>query len=102
MFVRAYLRASTRDQDAGRAKAELEAFAKSKDLVIAATYLESRGIDLDHDLLEGDALRFHPSCPFGSTLRLPALIGLFAGIEDNKPRRVHRTALLPNGSGKAA
>src|SRR5262249_46876799 len=40
-------------------------------------YLRSRGI---HDLLAGDSLRFHPACPFrlddGSTVRLPAMIGL--------------------------
>ena len=41
MFVRAYLRASTKDQDAGRAKADLIAFAKSKGLKIAAFYAEN-------------------------------------------------------------
>lgn len=41
MHVRAYLRASTREQDASRAKADLEAFAKERGLRIAATYLEN-------------------------------------------------------------
>ncbi|WP_306890353.1 recombinase family protein [Ancylobacter amanitiformis] len=41
MFVRAYLRASTREQDASRAKADLEAFAKERRLKIAATYVEN-------------------------------------------------------------
>jgi DNA invertase Pin-like site-specific DNA recombinase len=41
MFVRAYLRASTQDQDANRAKADLEAFAKDRGLTIAATYVEN-------------------------------------------------------------
>ncbi|ESZ60127.1 recombinase family protein [Mesorhizobium sp. C120A] len=41
MFVRAYLRASTKEQDAKRAKADLEAFAKDKGLAIAATYVEN-------------------------------------------------------------
>lgn len=41
MFVRAYLRASTKDQDANRAKADLEAFAKEHGLEIAATYVEN-------------------------------------------------------------
>jgi DNA invertase Pin-like site-specific DNA recombinase len=41
IFVRAYLRASTKEQDAGRARAELEAFAKQHGLRIAATYLEN-------------------------------------------------------------
>lgn len=41
MFIRAYLRASTKEQDAARARADLEAFAKDRGLTIAATYLEN-------------------------------------------------------------
>jgi DNA invertase Pin-like site-specific DNA recombinase len=41
MFVRAYLRASTQDQDARRAKADLEKFATERGLKIAATYIEN-------------------------------------------------------------
>lgn len=41
MFVRAYLRASTKEQDAARARADLEAFASDRGLTIAATYLEN-------------------------------------------------------------
>lgn len=41
MFVRAYLRASTKEQDASRAKADLETFAKERGLRIAATYVEN-------------------------------------------------------------
>jgi len=41
MFVRAYLRASTKEQDANRAKGELEAFAKERALPIAAFYVEN-------------------------------------------------------------
>ncbi len=41
MFVRSYLRASTKEQDASRAKADLEAFAKERGLQIAATYTEN-------------------------------------------------------------
>ena len=41
MFVRAYLRASTNEQDATRARAQLQAFAAERDLSIAATYVES-------------------------------------------------------------
>ena len=40
MFVRGYLRASTRDQDAGRAKADLIDFAKARGLRIATFYEE--------------------------------------------------------------
>lgn len=41
MFVRAYLRASTNEQDASRAKAQLEAFATDHGLTIAAWYTEN-------------------------------------------------------------
>ncbi len=41
MFVRAYLRASTDDQDASRARADLERFAAERGLTIAATYVET-------------------------------------------------------------
>lgn len=41
MFVRAYLRASTKEQDATRAEAELEAFAQERGLTIAAFYTEN-------------------------------------------------------------
>jgi DNA invertase Pin-like site-specific DNA recombinase len=41
MFVRAYLRASTIEQDASRARADLEAFAIERGLTIAANYLEN-------------------------------------------------------------
>jgi DNA invertase Pin-like site-specific DNA recombinase len=41
MFIRAYLRASTKEQDAQRAKADLENFAKERGLHIAAFYVEN-------------------------------------------------------------
>jgi DNA invertase Pin-like site-specific DNA recombinase len=41
MFVRAYLRASTDEQDATRAKDQLKAFAADRSLHIAAWYLEN-------------------------------------------------------------
>lgn len=41
MFVRGYLRASTKEQDAQRARAELEAFAADKGVSIAAFYAEN-------------------------------------------------------------
>jgi DNA invertase Pin-like site-specific DNA recombinase len=41
MFTRVYLRASTEEQDALRAKRDLEEFARSKGLTIAATYVEN-------------------------------------------------------------
>src|SRR5580765_5581280 len=41
MFVRAYLRASTTDQDANRARDQLKAFAAERGLKIAAWYIEN-------------------------------------------------------------
>ena len=41
MFVRAYLRASTDEQDASRAQAALDAFAQERGLKIAARYIEN-------------------------------------------------------------
>jgi DNA invertase Pin-like site-specific DNA recombinase len=41
MFIRAYLRASTKDQDATRANEDLRRFAEERGLKIAATYTEN-------------------------------------------------------------
>lgn len=41
MFIRAYLRASTKDQDATRAQDELRAFAERQGWIIAASYTEN-------------------------------------------------------------
>ncbi|MDN3683188.1 recombinase family protein, partial [Vibrio tapetis subsp. quintayensis] len=42
MFIRAYLRASTGEQDANRAKAELIQFADQKGVRIASFYIENQ------------------------------------------------------------
>jgi putative DNA primase/helicase len=62
---------------------------------LGEAYLASRGL-----AYEGDALRFHPRCPFGKE-RHHALVALMTGAVNGEPRGVHRTALLPDGSGKA-
>lgn len=64
---------------------------------LAATYLRHRGLIP----YRGEALRFHPSCPFRSE-RHPAMIGIMTDIVTGEPSGIHRTALLPDGSGKAA
>jgi DNA invertase Pin-like site-specific DNA recombinase len=65
MFIRAYLRASTQDQDANRAREELERFVMDRGLKIAARYTENEsGAKLDRpelmrllaDCQEGDVL----------------------------------------------
>lgn len=48
MFIRAYLRASTADQDASRARDDLDRFATDRGLRIAASYVENEsGAKLD-------------------------------------------------------
>jgi DNA invertase Pin-like site-specific DNA recombinase len=64
MFVRAYLRASTTDQDAERARAQLEAFVAERGLHIASWYVENES---------------------GSTLARPELFRL---LKDARPRDV--------------
>jgi len=61
VFVRAYLRASTEDQDANRAKKQLQAFAKERGLKVAACYVENAS---------------------GASLRRPELFRL---LEDSDP-----------------
>jgi DNA invertase Pin-like site-specific DNA recombinase len=41
MLVRAYLRASTKEQDASRARADLDRFTSERGMKIAATYMEN-------------------------------------------------------------
>lgn len=41
MFIRAYLRASTKEQDASRARADLQRFVDERGLRIAASYMEN-------------------------------------------------------------
>ena len=63
---------------------------------LAEAYLRSRGLDYD-----GAALRFHSSCQFKRE-RHPSMVALMSDAATAEPRGVHRTALLPDGSGKAA
>ena len=65
MFIRAYLRASTEDQDASRARDQLEAFAADRGLSVAAWYVENESgaklarpalFRLLHDSRPGDVL----------------------------------------------
>ncbi len=62
----------------------------------AAIYLASRGLAYD-----GEELRFHPRCLFGREWH-PALVALMTDAVTGDPTGVHRTALLPDGSGKAS
>lgn len=60
-FIRAYLRASTKEQDAGRARADLERFAKERGLTVAAWYEENEsGATLKRPELERLMRDCHP------------------------------------------
>jgi putative DNA primase/helicase len=57
-------------------------------------YLNNRGI---RDIPGPHVLRFHPHCPFGPGLRVPAMVALFTGIISHKPQAIHRTPLTADG-----
>jgi Toprim domain len=68
---------------------------------IAERYPASRGIFELAPGVDGEALRFHPRCPWrndaGDIVRVPALIGLFRDIHTDAPRAIHRRALTIDG-----
>jgi putative DNA primase/helicase len=59
----------------------------------AQVYLASRGLKYD-----GDALRWHPDCPFGPRARVGGMLGLVRNIVTNEPQAVHRTAIDADGT----
>lgn len=59
-------------------------------------YMASRGLTLPH----AAPLRFHPACPRRDE-RLPAMIALMSDPVTGTPCGIHRTFLLPDGTGKA-
>lgn len=65
MFIRGYLRASTKEQDAQRAKADLEAFAKERGLHIAAFYIENES---GSSLKRPELFRLLSDCHAGDVL----------------------------------
>jgi putative DNA primase/helicase len=58
----------------------------------AETYLASRGLAYD-----GEALRWHPRCPFGRNVRRGCMVALVRNIETNEPQAIHRTAIDSDG-----
>lgn len=64
---------------------------------LAERYLRSRGLSL---ALPDDAMRFHPSCPFGKDdedrqVYLPAMVCVMRSVVNGEGLGVHRTALDP-------
>lgn len=107
MFVRAYLRASTKEQDASRAKGDLLAFAKERGLQIAATYLENES---GASLARPELFRLLSDCQPGDTLLIEQVDRLsrlnaadWERLKDEiRQRRVRIVALdLPTSHGMA-
>ena len=69
--------------------------SRGKKGTAAEAYLASRKLSY-----EAAALRFHPSCPFGRE-RWPAMVAAMTDLQNDTFCGVHRTALMPDGSGKA-
>ncbi len=65
MFVRAYLRASTQEQDASRARADLQSFADERGLKIAAYYIENES---GASLKRPELFRLLSDCQPGDTI----------------------------------
>jgi putative DNA primase/helicase len=55
-------------------------------------HLALRGLSLPAEAA-GEALRFHPRCPFGPGCTTPAIVALVRDIRSNEPIGIHRTAL---------
>ena len=63
---------------------------------VVEAYLRSRALDLP-DEAAGEAIRFHPDCPFMAE-RSPAMVCLARNIISNEPQAIHRTALAADGT----
>ena len=88
----------TEQDDAGRTKNALALFnaAGGIDHPISDRYFDSRKLVLP-DGVNGNVLRFHRHCPFGTGERHPAIMALYRDINTDEPRAVSRTALTPEG-----
>ena len=104
-YVPRIISAPRRDDDARRTARALKIWNNTERGAgtIAARYLASRGIVLDH---WPSSLRFHPRCPrpkddAGNFVSpLPAMVSLVEHL-DRGAVAVHCTYLRPDGSGKA-
>lgn len=85
---------STPDDDRRRTEYALDIWRASIPIAAtpAATYLASRGVSY-----EGDALRWHPFCPFGKGFTVGCMVALVRNIITDEPQAIHRTAVDWNG-----
>jgi hypothetical protein len=84
------------DDDLGAWALRLWGEAPQAKGTLAETYLRGRGLEMDDRARQ--AIRFHPSCPFGKGVRLPCMIALFRDLRTDKPVAIQRTALTPEGA----
>jgi hypothetical protein len=54
-------------------------------------YFAHRSLELPNEAA-GEAIRFHPTCPFGGA-RVPAMVALVRDVVTDEPKAIHRTAL---------
>ena len=82
------------DDDRGRTLNALRIWNESRSIIgtLAATYLESRAIDIGQLPDLDETLRFHPNCRFGDG-RFPCLIALMRNVSTNEPTGIIRTAI---------
>lgn len=59
-------------------------------------YLAGRGLQLPPDA-EGEALRWHPDCPFGKGAATGCMVALVRDVLTDAPRAIHRTAIDGRG-----
>lgn len=83
------------DGDMGAWALRLWGEARDAKGTLAERYLAGRGLELDDRSRE--ALRFHPSCPFGKGTRHPCMIALYRDLRTDKPVAIQRTALTAEG-----
>jgi hypothetical protein len=93
---------SVTQDDAERTAVALKVWTQAQDPrgTPVETYLTSprphgRGVELPRETV-GEAIRFHPHCPFRGTTT-PAMVCLVRDVVSDEPRAIHRTALSPVG-----
>jgi putative DNA primase/helicase len=62
---------------------------------VVDAYLRRRGLNLP-DEAAGEAIRFHPACPFAGE-HTPAMVCLVRDVVTDQPKAIHRTSLSPDG-----
>lgn len=96
--VRAHLRRleeKAGEEARGRRALEISVEALHPRGTAVEAYFACRRLTLP-DEAAGEAIRFHPACPFGRA-RVPAIVALVRDVQSNEPKAIHRTALDTEG-----